>query len=83
MAKWINVKDELPEIGKRVLVCGVAIENRDYRTCAISNRVKYEIFGQPVERWRSPWDYFHAEYEITHWAELPELPKEDEDGEAD
>ena len=79
MAKWKKVEDALPEVGEDVLVYAVGRQNRDDYAYAITRRAKYSIFSTRVERWRSPWEYFHEEYEITHWMPLPKKPDEEMD----
>lgn len=78
MAKWINVKDALPAWNHTVL-CVVKMLPDGARTI---NKVRLTQAGN--------WVFFednvkvrHLESVVTHWAELPELPEEDEDGEAD
>jgi hypothetical protein len=77
---WISVNDRLPELNQDVLVYAVGkidgfIEKHAIEIC---NRFIQRIFpsspGQ--EMWSSPYQYFHTDYEITHWMPLPEPPKE-------
>lgn len=78
MTKWINVKDRLPARNHTVL--GVVKMLPDgARTI---NKVRLTQAGN--------WIFFedglkvrHLESVVTHWAELPELPEEDEDENAD
>lgn len=78
--KWIPVTERLPEKGIDVLVFAEGkIEGFFGDTViAISNRYDFKIFTdfEEVEVWRSPWQYFLTDYEITHWMPLPEPPKD-------
>lgn len=78
--KWISVKDRLPELNQDVLVYAVGkidgfVGETDIEIC---NRYIQRIFPSSpgVEIWSSPRQYFHTDYEITHWMPLPEPPKE-------
>ena len=73
---WISVKDRLPELGQQVLVYAVGkidgfIGEHVYALC---NRYIFRLFPSSpgIEEWSSPWQYFHTDYEITHWMPLPE-----------
>ena len=80
--QWIPVEERLPEKGIEVLVFAEGkIEGFFGDTViAISNRYDLKIFTdfEEVEVWRSPWQYFLTDYEITHWMPLPEAPKDGE-----
>lgn len=60
-AEWVSVKDNIPDIGKRVLVC-IGRE--------------FVLVGSRFEgsRWVDQRGEFYAR-SVTHWAELPEPPK--------
>lgn len=61
---WISVKDRLPEIsGLRVLIC---IQNCEVREAV----VRKEEFYLPVS------DTNFKFREVTHWALLPDPPKD-------
>ena len=81
MSEWISVKNRLPDIDKEVLVYAVGkidgfIGEHVYALC---KRVVIHIFPSSpgYATWSTPWQYFHYDYEITHWKLLPEPPKED------
>lgn len=81
--QWTSVKDRLPELDQEVLVYAVGkidgfIGHHVYALC---NRFVQRIFSSAPghEMWSLPWDYFHTDYEITHWMPLPEPPKEEDD----
>ena len=84
MDGWISVKDGLPEADKRVLVFGTGIHPAFVGDTVIA--ITSTTYQNPLWpsmklsslEWRSPWQYFHADYEITHWMPLPEPPKEEE-----
>jgi Protein of unknown function (DUF551) len=70
--KWINVKERLPDKGKRVLVlrkdkmvmvCELCNEMGSCDDWHIMDTFCYCPTGYPPE-------------DITHWAELPNLPEE-------
>lgn len=77
---WISVKDALPMLDEEVLVYAIgkiepfigkhvfALCNR-YIQCVFPSAPGYIM-------WSSPWQYFHTDYEITHWMPLPEPPEE-------
>lgn len=76
---WISVKDRLPPMEKRVLVfCKGKSEHvqsvRTITEMSDINRFNYKCKTEPY--WREPWDFFYANYDITHWMPLPEPPKE-------
>lgn len=77
---WISVKDRLPELDQEVLVYAVGkidgfIDTHVYALC--SRFVQHIFPSSPgYERWSTPWEYFHTDYEITHWMPLPAGPKE-------
>ena len=82
---WISVKDRLPELGQEVLVYAAGkidgfIGEHVYALC---NRFVQRLFPSSpgYERWSSPWEYFHTDYEITHWMLMPDPPKEGETNE--
>jgi len=78
---WISVKDRLPELNKEVMVYAVGkIEGFTGRHAyALCDRFVQHVFPSSPghERWSTPWEYFHTDYEITHWMPLPEPPKEE------
>lgn len=76
--KWIPVTERLPEVDKEVLVFAVGKSNDFSSVIAITDRMIFRLFpsSEGVETWRSPWQYFMTNYEITHWMPLPEPPKE-------
>jgi hypothetical protein len=81
MSSWISVKDRLPELEQQVLVYAVGkidgfIGDAVYALC---ERYVFRFFNDSpgYETWSIPWDYFHTDYEITHWMPLPESPKEE------
>lgn len=60
--EWISVKERLPEVFVKVLICG---SNKEI---AISCRMKSGIFDvYPIG--------YDGEVEVTHWMPLPEPPK--------
>ena len=82
MAEWIPVTERLPELDQEVLVYAVGkidgfIGDSVY---ALTERVLFKFFpsSEGTEEWRSPWQYFMEDYEITHWMPLPEPPMDNE-----
>ena len=80
MNEWISVKDKMPNIGQRVLVYAVGKIDGfiGESVIEICERFVQRIFPSSVGEavWSSPYQYFHTDYEITHWMPLPEPPKE-------
>jgi hypothetical protein len=77
---WVSVKERLPELDQEVLVYAVGKIDGfiDTHVYAICNRfVQHILPSSPgYERWSTPWEYFHMDYEITHWMPIPAGPKE-------
>lgn len=80
--KWIPVTERLPEVGEDVLIYAVEKSDDFPGVIAISDRMIFRLFpsSEGVETWRSPWQYFMTDYEITHWMPLPDPPKEEDNG---
>lgn len=77
---WISVKDRLPPMEECVLVFCKGKSEHMQSVIKISemsniNRFNYKCKTEPY--WREPWDFFYANYDITHWMPLPEAPKEE------
>lgn len=79
--RWIPVTERLPKVGEDVLVFAVEKSNDFPSVIAISDRMIFRLFpaSDGVETWRSPWQSFMTNYEITHWMPLPEPPKEEKE----
>ena len=79
---WISVKDALPMLDEQVLIYAIGkIEPFiGKHVFALCNRYIQRVFPSAPGHimWSSPWQYFHTDYEITHWQPMPEGPKEDE-----
>ncbi len=77
--KWIPVTERVPELGQEVLVYAIGKDDGFIgdSVIALSERFIFRLFpsSDGVEEWRSPWQYFDSNYEITHWMPLPEPPK--------
>ena len=71
--KWISAEERLPDDDVNVLV--YAIGNNENDVIAMTSYT-HNMLCYGIEGWRSPWQYFFAEYKITHWMPLPEPPKE-------
>lgn len=78
MNEWINVSDRLPETGQEVLVYAVGKIDGFFgeHTIQICRRFVEHILPSSPGRevWSSPFQYFHTDYEITHWMPLPGEP---------
>lgn len=64
---WVGVQDRLPELDKFVLVYG---NDGSLDVRAVSERADYP--WPPL--WLDGWGE-SADYTVTHWMEIPELPK--------
>ena len=77
---WISIKDRMPKLGQEVLVYAIGkingfIGDRVYAICKCY--IQHILPSSPGhEVWSTLWQYFHTDYEITHWMPLPEPPKE-------
>ncbi|MCR9263332.1 MAG: DUF551 domain-containing protein [Flavobacteriaceae bacterium] len=65
---WISVKDRLPEQTSDVLVCYPLIDGYIGMASACYDEGKW---------WDYKGDNVISIYQITHWMELPEPPKQD------
>lgn len=77
--EWININERLPEIYKYVLVAS----KKDHEPSCISiaryDGKKWEMLTYTTESNAvacGDLTWYMEELEITHWMELPELPKE-------
>ncbi len=77
--EWIPCSERMPELGQEVLVYAIGKDDGFIgdAVTTISERFIFRLFpsSDGVEEWRSPWEYFDSNYEITHWMPLPEPPK--------
>lgn len=80
---WIPVSERLPDVGQSVLVYAVGKIDGfigEHITEICKRFVMHFLPSSPGhEVWSSPYQFFHTDYEITHWMPLPEMPKEDND----
>lgn len=67
MNKWISTKDKMPKPYETVLVY---VKERKYKGVDIGEYDKE--FGE----WNLNTNY-SCKYKVTHWAPLPDVPKED------
>lgn len=81
MSDWISVDDRLPDIDQNVLVFAKGIYEGYIGDTVIAissvtdkNTLWPSLILEKPE-WRSPWQYFFTDYEITHWMPLPQPPK--------
>ena len=81
--RWIPCSERLPELDQEVLVYAIGKDDGFIgdAVTTISERFIFRLFpsSDGVEEWRSPWEYFDSNYEITHWMPLPEPPKGEEE----
>lgn len=77
--QWIPCSERFPELDQQVLVYAIGKEDGFIgdSVIALSKRFIFRLFSSSdgVEEWRSPWQYFSSNYEITHWMPLPNAPK--------
>ena len=77
--EWISVEERLPEFNQNVLVYGVGLPKYGFEgqtAIAITSYTNHK-YGFDIVGWNEPWQYFSADYKITHWMPLPEPPKEE------
>lgn len=73
---WIPVTEQLPEMGRKVLVCAYGYD-------ILTARMKKQtVNGYPVFECNGIFLEVATPGRITHWMPLPEPPKADKDGEA-
>lgn len=73
--RWIPCSVRLPEFDKDVLVYAVRKDGLGDAVTTITRYINYIWFGHRVDTepyWEDAWQYFHSDYEITHWMPLPE-----------
>lgn len=76
--QWIPVSKRLPEEDKEVLITykGKGDElDKPYSNIDITNYGQMYFGGNKVgnyKHWRSPFQYFYDNYEVTAWMPLPE-----------
>lgn len=76
--RWISCSDGMPELNTDVLVYATRKDGCGEDVIVITQYVDYIWFGHRIEcepYWRDPVQYFHSDYEITHWVPLPEPPE--------
>lgn len=66
---WISVSDQLPEVGKMVLVCTINKESERDITIASFNGLSI-LHNSHGCNWSGA-DYYDV---VTHWQPLPQLP---------
>lgn len=72
---WIDVKDQLPGPGIRVLVTGRSKSPFGYFVGVqiYFGRCMFDHMGK--RRWETADRPFHGEDVVTHWMPLPDLPR--------
>ena len=71
--EWISVKDRLPEVEEEVLAC--------YYFKPFLNKMFVGVLTYFVFDEEPHWQYESIGLTVTHWMDLPELPKEEEENE--
>ena len=77
--KWISVEERLPNVGEKVMVCGVknGMQVGTFRGIPRSMQVgAFSGISRPGKN-RKWWWKKDTILEVTHWMPLPEPPKED------
>ena len=81
---WIRTRDQLPEVGRPVLVYSIGTENRwriDIAYRMQDAKKPADINGHVVKFMWYGGIKQYFDYEITHWMPLPEKPGEQEEQE--
>ena len=82
--QWISIDEKLPEVGQDVLIHYVSKSDPSDDGITITKLMGYIWFGHAVPTepywkeepyWKDPWQYFHSDYDITHWMYLPTAPE--------
>lgn len=70
---WIACEDRLPENNRDVLI-SVRCKLDGELDIAISSWADARFGGHSLgyKEWSKPWDYFHANYDVIAWRELPQ-----------
>lgn len=73
--KWVSVAEALPHTHERVLVVCINRQNKMERHVSICEfwGARHEVLGGVYIK-----PMWSGHKEVTHWAPLPELPKEEE-----
>ena len=85
MSEWINVKDQLPKIGQKVMIEWQPIETAPkdgteivvlvrYPETIEPEKVKYQPTNGDNRNWVNDYERFH-ESSIIGWMPIPEKPK--------
>lgn len=77
--RWIPCAERMPEFDKDVLVYAIRKDGLGDAVTTITQYINYMWFGHKIDTepyWKDAWQYFHSDYEITHWMPLPEPPKD-------
>ena len=72
--EWVSVEDELPEIGREVIVCCPQSRRKVTALCRL---IPYE--GAVEFYWDNAYPLSgncHVQDSVTHWSPLPEAPYE-------
>ncbi len=79
MSEWISVNDRLPAMNKPVLVTDGEIIDVASRTVAHHYPKGYYWFCEYADGYDVVWtlmSWSDEDENVTHWAELPDLPKD-------
>ena len=78
MDEWTSIKDGPPQDDKEVLIFAKC-KHDDESIIEKSKYCNISLFPRTTVHmgWLEPFQYFFADYEITHWMPLPKPPKED------
>lgn len=71
--KWVSVKEQLPEIDKKVLVVTDGDGYEENKEVFICHRKLFALKDSTKMGLR--WDYAYSCGAITHWCEIPEKPE--------
>lgn len=87
---WVSIKDRLPEVHEKVLVCGLfapawSTANKEVLSCELNRRLTKVEQKRMARSSHGMFDEYgfpnhgNPKYEVRYWMPIPDFPKEDND----